>query len=170
MRPLLLIATAFGLGCAEPAPATYYYGVPLDEVEFNLYSLAMGVHPDASVMNDPNNPFSTGGLDGDLRWEITAGGLPIAAFYAWASWLVIEPTGEAQFYTASTLHEIYELALCEPEDLPYVRELAIDGYRAVITEFPGSVTYDATGTFAYDLEPSALAGLEALGGSLEDTP
>lgn len=159
---LLLLAA-----CQTPNPATYHYGVPLDEVSFNLYSLSMGVYPDESVLDDPNNPFAAGGLDGDLRWDITAGGLPVATFYAWATWLVYQPTGEAQFYTASSLHSIYDLALAETNDLYYVRQLAIDGYQTVLDSFPDAVTYDATGTIAYPLAPLAYAGIEDLGGTVQ---
>ena len=48
-----------------------------------------------------------------------------------------------------------------------VRGLAIDGYQSVLDNFPDSVTYDATGTIAYPLAPSAYAGIEALGGTVE---
>ena len=161
--PLALAA----IGCATPEPATYYYGVPLDEVEFNLHSLSMGVYPDQSVLDDPNNPFADGGLDGNLRWDITSSGLWVPTFYAWATWLTYETTGEAQFYAAASLHQIYDLAMCEDEDLYYVRGIAIDGYQSVLDNFPDSVTYDSTGTIAYDLAPLAYAGIEDLGGTVQ---
>lgn len=165
MKYGLLMVTL--IGCETPTAATYFYGTPLDEVTFNLHSLTMGVYPDESVIDDPNNPFASGGLDGDLRWEVTSGGLPVATFYAWATWLTYQPTGEAQFYTASALHAIYDLALCEDAELYYVRGLALDGYQSVLDNFPDSVTYDATGTIAYNLAPLAVSGIEALGGAVE---
>ena len=132
MKYGLLMVTL--IGCETPTAATYFYGTPLDEVTFNLHSLTMGVYPDESVIDDPNNPFASGGLDGDLRWEVTSGGLPVATFYAWATWLTYQPTGEAQFYTASALHAIYDLALCEDAELYYVRGLALDGYQSGKTD------------------------------------
>ncbi|MDG1480079.1 MAG: hypothetical protein P8R54_10845 [Myxococcota bacterium] len=157
----------FLLGCQTPPAATYHYGVPLDEVSFNLYSLSMGVYPDTSVLDDPANPFAGGGLDGDLRWDINSGGLSVAAFYAWATWLTYQPSGEAQFYSAASLHDVYGLGLCEDTDLYYVRGLALDGYQSMLDNFPDAVTYDATGTIAYSLAPQAIAGIEALGGTVE---
>ena len=166
-RLLLLLPLVLAAGCATPAPATYQYGVPLDEVEFHLSSLSMGVYPDTSVMDDDNNPFAEGGLDGDLRWDITAGGLWVPTFYAWATWLVGEPTGEAQYYTALSLHTIYDNALCDADDLYYVRGLAIDAYQAVLDHFPDGLTYDATGTVSWTVAPLAYDGILALGGQVQ---
>jgi hypothetical protein len=153
-------------GCAVPA-GEWVYGEALGDLEFHLVSLSMGVHPDQSVLLDPNNPFAEGGLDGDLRWDITSGGLPVPTFYAWATWLTAEPTGEAQFYTAQALHTIYDEGACANEDLFFVRGLAIDAYQAVLDHFPEDVSYDATGTIAYDLAPLAYAGIVELGGAVE---
>ena len=35
----------------------YRYGFDLNKLEFNLYTADMGVYPDTSVLDDPNNPF-----------------------------------------------------------------------------------------------------------------
>ena len=37
----------------------------------------------------------------------------------------------------------------------------------MLDEFPDAVTYDATGTIAYELAPQAYAGIVALGGVVE---
>lgn len=162
LLPLLAVAA-----CATPAPAEYQYGVPLDEVEFQLVSLTMGVYPDVSLATDPTNPFAEGGIDGDLRWQVTSGGLWVPTFYAWATWLAAEPTGEAQYYTALSLHEIYDDTLCEADDVYYVRGLAIDAYQAVLDHFPDGVTYDATGTTSWPVAPLAYDGILALGGEVQ---
>jgi hypothetical protein len=153
-------------GCAEIEPAEYDYGLDLDNLTYNLFTLSTGVYPSADVLDDPNNPF-TRGVGRQTKWDIQSADLPIASYYAWATWLTGEPTGEAQFYTALNLHAIYDRRLADPDDLYYVRLIALDAYQTVLDEFPDAVTYDATGTIAYDLAPSAYAGIQALGGVVE---
>ena len=48
-------------------------------------------------------------------------------------------------------------------DLFLVYTLAVRGYEQVLESFPDSVTYDATGTIAYDLAPIAEAALQSIG-------
>ncbi|MFT5680962.1 MAG: hypothetical protein ACI8RZ_001868 [Myxococcota bacterium] len=159
-RALLPLALA---GCAQIAPAEYDYGTDLETLEYNLYSLSAGVYPSTDVLDDPNNPFHRG-VGIETKWEIQSADLPIAGYYAWATWLTGQPNGEAQFYTAVNLHAIHDRGLADPDDLYYVRLIALDAYQTVLDMFPDAVTYDATGTIAYELAPQAYAGIEALGG------
>lgn len=159
---MLLLLTA---ACIDE-PATYVYGQDLDELELVLVSRDVGVYPDTSILDDANNPFVTG-MDSELKWELTSAGAWVPAFYAWGTTLAYAPTGEAQFYTALSLGEIYARQLAEPEDLYFVWALAVDGYQAVLDHFPDSVTYDETGTIAYDLAPLAYQAIVALGGEPE---
>lgn len=154
--PLLLAA------CLDE-PARYVYGQDLDDLELVLWTREVGVHPDTSILDDPNNPF-VAGMDGELRWELTADGAFVPAFYAWGTWLAREPGGEAQFYTALALAEIYVHQEHAPEDRYFVWERAIAGFQAVLDHFPDSVTYDATGTVPTRLAPWAYDAIVALGG------
>lgn len=164
------ILLAFSLtGCALPAP-TYEYGVPLDELEMNLYSLDMGIYPDLSVLDDPNNPFAEAGVYGDLKWELFDGAGFVAAFYSWATVLANEPTGEAQFYTALCLAEIWDDDLVPTEHLFYVHDMAIRAHQSVLDNFPDSVTYDTTGTIAYPLAPQSYQAIIDLGGVPVEAP
>ena len=123
------------------------------------------MYPSTEILRDPNNPFD--GIGAETKWDIQSADLPIASYYAWGTWMTQEPTGEAQFYTALNLHAIHDRDLADPDDLYYVRQIAIDGYQTMLDEFPDAVTYDATGTIAYELAPQAYAGIVALGGVVE---
>ena len=160
LLPLLVL-----LGCAEPA--TYDYGLPLSQVAFELVAEDTGVHPSQAVLVDPHNPFADTGVSPEGKWAILAAGYWPATFYAWATVLAEEPSGEAQFYTALAAHQIYARRDCDPYELFYVRGIAIAGYQQVLDAFEGSVTYDGTGTVATPLGPWAYAGIVALGGTPE---
>ena len=150
------------VGCLDE-PARYLYGQDLDDLELELWTRSVGVYPDTSILEDPNNPFVSGGY-GDLRWDLTADAAWVPAFYAWGTHLAYEPSGEAQFYTAGSLGQIHARRQADPEDLYFVRALAIAGYQALLDDFPDSVTYDATGTIAYRLAPLAYQAILDLGG------
>ena len=152
-------------GCALPA-AEYEYGIPLNDVEFQIFDLDMGIHPSTSVLDDPNNPFAGTWL-GELKWDINDSGNTEAAFYAWATVLAAESTGEAQYYTAVQLAEIWSDDRVPPEDLAFVNDMAIRAHQSVLTNFPDSVTYDATGTIAYELAPLSTQAILDLGGTPE---
>lgn len=162
-RALFALGLAALAGCDTPT-ASYDYGVQLNDVEFNLHSVEMGVYPSLDVLADPANPFAATGMGRETKWDILSYEAWPAAFYAWATFLTQEPTGEAQFYTATAAANLYAYRDCEPDDLYYVRQIAIDGFQVVLDEFPDSVTYDVTGTYAYPLAPLAYQGIVGLGG------
>jgi hypothetical protein len=157
LLPILALAS-----CAVEPPE-YDYGMSLSRVAFNLYSEDMGVHPSMDVLADPGNPFALSGVSVEGKWQILEAGHWPATFYAWATVLTAEATGETQFYTALSAQQIYERRDCDSQDLYYVWQIAVDGYQTVLDEFSDSVTYDATGTVAYPLAPIAFANMEALG-------
>lgn len=152
-------------GCIEQPP-DYVYGQDLDDLELVLWTRSVGVYPDTSILDDPNNPFVYG-MDGEVKWDLLADGAMIPSFYAWGTSLAYIPTGENQFYTALSLAEIYIHQEAAEEDLYFVWALAIDGFQAVLDHFPDSVTYDATGTIATPLAPWAYDAIVALGGTPE---
>ncbi len=159
MRDALLF-TFLLAGCAEPA--TYQYGLDLTDLEFVPFSPAEGVHPDQSVLLDPNNPFQ-GGIGAETKWDVFSAG-PVHGFYAMATSLVQIPTGEHQYMAALSAHTIYEDELAAPADLYLVYDIAVQGYRTVLEDFTDDVTYDATGTYSWYVAPLAYQGLEELGG------
>ena len=165
MRPIALLSVVLlGAGCIDE-PGEFRYGTPIWEVELVLTGPTMGVDPDTSMLDVDENPFP--GAPGEARWELLADSQFVGSFYAWGSTLAVGPYGEAQFYTALSAHSIYDLELTDTEDLVWMREIAIGGYQRMLDEWPDAVTYDITGTIAYPLAPSAVQGIQALGGRVE---
>ena len=149
------------LACVSEPPE-YVYGIDVADIEFVLYDTDMGVYPNNSLARDPNNPFGEYGVDGPSRWDIYPTGA-VPGFYAFGTYLLVEPTGENQFYTAAAAHDIYLTRQAPAEDLWAVRQIAVGGYQAVLEYFPNDVTYDVTGTVSWQLAPLAEEGLIELG-------
>ena len=131
-----------------------------------LVSADEGVHPDRSVLHDPANPFALGAIADQTIWDVQAHGGPVAGFYAWATQLARGATGERQYYAALDLKAIYQLNKADEAALPEIRLRAIRGYQAVLDYFPTAVTYDATGTIAYDLATPSVLAIQELGGTV----
>ncbi len=148
-------------GCITE-PGEYRYGDDLRELSFVPHGPDVGVYPDESVMADPNNPFS-GGIGEQTKWDVYESG-PVHGFYGMATALVQIPTGEHQYYAASSAQAVYEQELAAPEDLWLARDIAVNGYRAVLDHFLDDVTYDASGTYYWSVAPLAYQGLQDLGG------
>ncbi len=163
MTALALAGSALPSACLD-APE-YYYGENLVDVRFVIWSLDTGVHPSQAVLDDPSNPFRAHPPSADMKWQLLTYGGDAAAFYAWATLLAQQPTGELQYYTSVTLERIYRNGGITAVERPYVRQLALDGYAAVLAHFPESVTYDPTGTIPYRLAPLAYDAILALGGT-----
>lgn len=158
----LLGALALG-ACLEPGE--FVYGDFLPEGPFEVYHPSEGIYPSEKVMEDPNNPFLLTAPGRDTRYFIQAGGNPVAAFYSWATWLVNEPTGEAQYFVGLNLATIWRMGMAVQEDLETVRRMAVEAYTTVLDEFPDAATYDATGTIRYELVTPSYDGIIELGGT-----
>lgn len=152
------------LACA-PEPPTWFYGVDLSDLAIVPVSWDEGVYPDTSILSDPSNPFADG-IDAEVKWEILATDC-VAGFYAFGTALATQPTGEHQFYTANCLQTVYDAARLAPEDTYWGWSAAVRGYQAVLDYFPDSVTYDATGTYAWSLVPYAYYGIVSMGATPE---
>lgn len=152
------------LACADE-PAAWYYGEDLADLAIVPVAWDEGVYPDTSVLDDPANPFAAG-IDDTLKWEVLSTDC-VPGFYAFATALAYRPTGEHQFYTAQCLHVVYDGARLAPEDTYWAWSAAVRGYQVVLDVFRGDVTYDATGTIAYDLAPLAWDAILAMGGTPE---
>jgi hypothetical protein len=134
--------------------------------ELTLFSPNQGVHPDRSVLDDPANPFVAGALADETVWQLQSNGGNVAAFYAWATANARGASGERQYYTALDLKAIYQLDQAAEDDREAVRDLAIRGFQAVLDYFPEAVTYDATGTIAYELATPSVQAILDLGGEV----
>lgn len=146
--------------CAEPPE--YVYGERVMDLAFTLCDPEMGIHPSRAALACEANPFARG-VGAETKWRVETSGGPVAAFYAWATVLATQPTGEHQFYAASNLARIYRGAFADQDDLETVREMAIAAFQTVLDTFPESVSYDATGTVAFRLATPAYRGIVDLG-------
>ena len=165
-----MVWAAMWMGCAQPDPAVYEQALDLTALEYRFHTEKTGVHPHDDVMLDPNNPF-TGGLGGDTngdgapgdgKWEVESTGLAVPRFYAWATILVSQPTGEHQYFASAALRDIFTSTQAQPDDLYRVRELALAGYQVVLDEFTDSLSYTVDND-AYLLAPLALGDILDLG-------
>ena len=163
---LLVVALLLG-GCAE-SDAEARYGVDIFGIVYQVDDPEEGIHPNNSVLVNENNPFRNNPLGLDERFEILGSGAAAATYYAWATQLAREPTGEAQFYTAVGLFRIYQAgAVDDPDDLEQTRLMAIAAAQSVLDNFPESVTFDATGNIATRLATPAYLLIVDLGGTPE---
>ncbi|MDP3504658.1 MAG: hypothetical protein Q8S33_30245 [Myxococcales bacterium] len=167
LRVLVVLAL---VSCGPPAE--YRFGTNVSGLVFKPVDFTEGIHPSLSVLNDPANPFrlSRANLtfqpDGGVgtKWQLlgTIGGVP--TFYAFATALTQEPTGENQFYTAQMLGEIAQSgAFDDSVTQQQVRTMAIAGYRASLDFFPQSVSYLADGVTFFSIDLLAYQGAVALG-------
>ncbi|MCD8479843.1 MAG: hypothetical protein LRZ88_06200 [Candidatus Cloacimonetes bacterium] len=83
--------------------------LPTDYV-LNLYGANEGIHPDTSVLDNPDNPFAHASINMENIWDLSDEcPSPKAKFYLWASLLANIPVGEHQYFTARALHELYTI-------------------------------------------------------------
>lgn len=166
MRPtsaILLAALLAASGCSEPGP--FVYGNPLSDAPLAVYDESAGIHPSKAVLDDPNNPFARASSGAGTKWDIQSTGNHVAAYYSWATWLAREPTGEHQYYVALNLGKIWSQGLARQQDLPLVRGMALAAFQSVLDHFPDAVSWDATGTFSFELVTAAYLGILDLGGT-----
>lgn len=164
----LLLAFVLLLGGCVEDTAEARFGVDIFGIVYEVDDPQEGVHPNNSVLANDNNPFRNNPLGIDERFEILGTGAAAATYYAWATQLAREPTGEAQFYTAVGLFRIYEAgAVADEDDRETTRLMAIAAAQSVLDNFPESVTFDATGTIASRLATPAYQLIVDLGGTPE---
>jgi hypothetical protein len=188
-RVLLAAAlAALALGCGEPAQ--YRFGVNLSGLVLGPVSATEGIYPDISVLRDPANPFARYPMGSDdagiaTKWRVLNGGTsgvglgPVAGFYAFATALAGEPTGENQYYTAKMLDQVYRSgAVADPGASPVstllpdggslVKEMAIEAYQRTLDAFPNGISYlDASATTYFRTATPAYLGIVGLGGRVK---
>jgi hypothetical protein len=163
-----LLALLMGAVLMTSAPACldapeYFYGYDLRDTRLVVYDADMGVHPNTSVLDDPNNPFRFQPAGDAMRFTLLNYANSSAAFYAWATALAQGGNGERQFYTALLAQRIYENQELSDVELPSVYDIAVNGFTAVLESFPDSVSYDATGQYPFRLAPGAYNAIIELG-------
>jgi len=151
-------------GACGEAPE-YRFGQNITGIQFELFDVTEGIHPSKVTLDNPRNPFRNFNIGEDTKFDILDDGGNAGAFYAWATLLANIPIGENQFYAAGKLQDIFEANEVAPEDREIVRQMAIDGFQAVLDCFPDDVFFDVTGTFSRRLATPALVGILDLGGA-----
>lgn len=142
----------------------YRFGFNTTGIQFELFSETEGIHPSEVTLDNPRNPFREFNIGEDTKYDILTDGGNAAAFYAWATLLAGQPTGENQFYTATKLRDIFQANEVAQEDRETVRQMAIEGFQRVLDCFPDSVRFDVTGTFSTRLATPAYREILELGG------
>ncbi len=159
-----VVALATTLAGCDPDPLVPRFGVLITNLEFNLFSENMGIHPFDDVIGDPANPFRETGVSDEAKFQILEAGGNVATFYAWATLLAFGPNGEAQFYAAVALENMTLTGEVEEADRETVRDMARRAYRSVLVNFPRSVTFAASGIEFFRLATPAYEGIVRLGG------
>ena len=169
-----LVVALSASGCVDKAE--FVQGQDLSALTFHPKSATEGIFPDVTVLTDPDNPFADvayRSIDAvsnqdAIQWKLNSTASYVARFYVWATILAKtapEGSGEAQYYAADGLRNVFYFAKAEPERLPQIRDMAIAGFATVLTRFgEKAVTYDASGKIAYELVTPALQGILDLGG------
>ena len=142
----------------------YEFGFNITGIQYELFDVTEGIHPSKVTLNNPRNPFRELNVSDDTKFAILGNGGNAGAFYAWATLLANIPIGENQFFTAVKLRDIYESNEVSEEDREIVRQMAVNGFQAVLDCFPESVLFDATGTFTTRFATLAYVQILELGG------
>ena len=98
------------LACTD-AVATWEVGADLSALDVLLIAPDEGVHPSPSVLADPTNPFDARVLD--VKWEILASDCA-PGFYAFATALAVQPTGEGCVITELDIAALHQRRLQLP--------------------------------------------------------
>jgi hypothetical protein len=142
----------------------YRFGFNTTGIQFELFSETEGIHPSEVTLDNPRNPFREFVIGEDTKFDILDSGGNAGAFYAWATVLAGQPTGENQFFTAIKLRDIYEANELPEEERETVRRMAVNGFQAVLDCFPDSLLFETTGTFSFRLATLAYEEILDLGG------
>lgn len=155
---LVLVAVACG------DDAAYEFGFNITGIQYEFFNVTEGIHPSKVTLDNPRNPFREFGVSDDTKFDILGNGGNAGAFYAWATVLANIPIGENQYFTAIKLRDIYESNELAEEDRETVRQMAVDGFQALLDCFPESLLFESSGTLALRLAPLAYAQILELGG------
>ena len=105
----LLVVPALGLllaGC-NPADGTAT-GVASNE-GFSLYCPNVGIDDNQCVLSDPENPYANETVDNNTKYTLAAAASnERAKFYLWATAQANSQSGENQYNTALSLHQLFD--------------------------------------------------------------
>jgi hypothetical protein len=110
--------------------------LPTDSV-LNFVCENEGIFPEECVLENPENPYRTANVTDDTKFGLSDDAPSAKSrYYVWATALARQPTGENQYFTALSLHEVFG-----ESGSPTTREQAIKAYRSVLDSFFYSATF-----------------------------
>lgn len=162
----LLFGVAFALAACDPTDPEARFGVDLSQLEFNLFSDKMGIHPNDDILADPNNPFRDTPISEDRAFDALDFAGPVGVFYMWGTNLAIGPNGERQFYTSNALTGIFNSELYPEGTRETVRTMAIESWQALLDFFPNATNVTREGAFGFRYATEAYNNILELGGEV----
>jgi hypothetical protein len=156
---VLAVAVVTITGCgSDDKQITNSINLPTDSL-LSLYCENVGIYPETCVLKDPDNPYKMVSITEDNKFTLsTSAPNAKSRFYVWATAMAKAPSGENQFYVASSLHTLYTEGRGDNS-----KTQAVKAYRSVLDNFKNSLTYWKadwlTGTPTYALQLKDLTGM-----------
>ena len=134
--PLMVMLLVSGCGEVDGGRVENQIELPVDST-LNLHCEDQGINENQCVLDDPLNPYADVNVNDDTKFALNDGAPSAKArFYLWATAQARNPTGENQYYTALSLHEVYSESAS-----PIIQEQAKKAYRSVLDNFYLSATF-----------------------------
>ena len=125
----------------------------LSNTGFSLYCPNVGIAADTCVLSDPENPYAKQTVNDSSKWTLaSAAASERDKFYVWATAQAQEPKGENQYYTALSLHELYD-----NNSNGFAQSQAKAAYHSVLDNY-----YNATGALSVG---SVISNLDLVAGT-----
>lgn len=139
-RPLIIITLIALLmtGCGKGGVGALVnaIGLPLD-FALNLFCPDVGIAFDKCILDDPDNPYAGSLVNDQTKWDLYEDSPSAKSdFYLWATALARNPSGENQYYTALSLHDLFTQG-----NSNVARDQAKRAYRSLLDNFFDSVTF-----------------------------
>lgn len=134
--PAALVFLLAGCNGGDDGDEANEVNLPTDTV-LTLFCPDVGLSGEKCILDDPENPFANSNVNDETKFDL-AGDLPSAkaAFYMWGTALALSPSGENQYYTALSLHELFTQGGSE-----LARQQALRAYRSALDHYFNSVTF-----------------------------
>ena len=136
MVACLITALASGCDVEDRGVVRNEVPLPTDSI-LNFACEDEGIFPDECVLENTENPYRTANVTDDTKFGLSdAAPSAKSRYYVWATALARQPTGENQYFTALSLHQVFG-----ESGSPTTRDQAIKAYRSVLDSFFFSATF-----------------------------
>ncbi|MEM1414443.1 MAG: hypothetical protein AAGH15_06065 [Myxococcota bacterium] len=161
-----MVALSMALGGCFQDPGDFVFGFQTTGLTYEFFDEDEGVFPSDITLINPNNPFRNNPPGAVTKFSILANGGAVASYYAFATLLATETTGEHQFFTAQSAQRVVESGSLDLATENELREIAIRGYQSMLLNFPDTRTFAANGIDSFELATLAVLGIVDLGGRI----